>query len=343
MEKTNFTFVRPAQWMKLAFMLVATLCFGLTPVSGQDDSEPEPGVDVCLPPALTVTDCYQDGATLTWYSVNGDHYEGVEGHCWLIKVTGAGPVHFAVDPVIGTVVDYLGAQLLNSLVEVEICEGDDDLTIEPLAGHPGIYSVTYDLSSDLIQPGTAYWAAVAEVCNRMPVYGNNSVWNFQRDLLVYYHIGGPFDEDEVFDEYPWDGYEGYFKTKDAAFSVETDASKPTCPEESEGYEEDGCIEVTITDGETCWGVYNIYIDGAIQDVDGEEGLKAGTYEFCGYGVGPHDVKVAIVNDCNPKDRRIETVVDVPNGMDVESPKIVVTDFFAGALVADNIDESDAGE
>eukprot|EP01026_Neomeris_dumetosa_P080183 TRINITY_DN8840_c1_g1_i1.p4 TRINITY_DN8840_c1_g1~~TRINITY_DN8840_c1_g1_i1.p4 ORF type:complete len:100 (-),score=12.69 TRINITY_DN8840_c1_g1_i1:92-391(-) len=78
MEKTNFTFVRPAQWMKLAFMLVATLCFGLTPVSGQDDADPEPGVDICLPPALTVTDCYQDGATLTWYSVNGDHYEGVK-------------------------------------------------------------------------------------------------------------------------------------------------------------------------------------------------------------------------------------------------------------------------
>lgn len=343
MEKTNFTFVRPAQWMKLAFMLVATLCFGLTPVSGQDDSEPEPGVDVCLPPALTVTDCYQDGATLTWYSVNGDHYEGVNDHCWLIKVTGAGPVHFAGGGVIGVVIDYLGAQLLNSLVEVEICEGDDALTIEPLAGHPGIYSVTYDLSSDLIQPGTAYWAAVAEVCNRMPVYGNNSSWNFQRDILVNYHIGGPFDEDEVFDDYPWDGYEGYFKTKDAAFSVETDASKPTCPEESEGYEEDGCIEVTITDGETCWGSYNIYIDGEIQDEDGDEVYKAGTHEFCGYGVGPHDVKVELVNDCNPKERRIETVVDVPNGMDVESPKMVVTDFFAGALVADNIDDSDSAD
>ncbi len=343
MEKTNFTFVRPAQWMKLAFMLVATLCFGLTPVSGQDDADPEPGVDVCLPPALSVTDCYQDGATLTWYSVNGDHHEGINDHCWLIKVTGAGPVHFAADPILGSFIDYLGAQLLNSLVEVEICEGDDDLTIAPLAGHPGIYSVTYTLSDDLIQPGTAYWAAVAEVCNRMPVYGNNSVWNFQRDLLVYYHTGGPFDAGEVFDDYPWDGYEGYFKTKDAAFTVETEASKPTCPEETEGYEEDACITVTIEDGATCWGVYNITIDGELQDEDGEQGYSAGTYEFCGYGVGPVEVEVEIVNGCNPKERRVDADVVVPNGMDMESPKITVVDFFAGGLIADNLEGNDVGD
>jgi len=338
MEKTNFTFVRPTQWMKLAFALVATLCFGLTPASAQ-----EPGVDVCVANVLTVTDCYQDGATLKWYSVNGDHYEGLNDHCWLIRVTGAGPVHFATyDPLFGVFIDYLGAQLLNSLVEVEICEGDENLTItedDPVAG---VYSISYDLSSDLIQPGTAYWAAVAEVCNRMPVLGNNSIWNFQRDAQPG-PLPSPFDEDEVFDEYPWDGYEGYFKTKDAPFTVETDATKPTCPEESEGYEEDACIEVTITDGETCWGAYNIYIDGVIQDEGGDQVYKAGTYEFCDYGVGPHDVKVELVNACNPKERRIETEVVVPNGMDMESPKIVVTDFFAGALVADNIDESEAGE
>jgi hypothetical protein len=343
MEKTNFTFVRPAQWMKLAFMLVATLCFGLTPVSGQDDADPEPGVDVCLPPALSVTDCYQDGATLTWYSVNGDHYEGINDHCWLIKVTGAGPVHFAADPIIGSFIDYLGAQLLNSLVEVEICEGDSDLTIAPVEGYPGIYSVSYTLSDDLIQPGTAYWAAVAEVCNRMPVYGNNSVWNFQRDLLVYYHTGGPFDPSEVFDDYPWDGYEGYFKTKDAPFTVETEASKPTCPEETAGYEEDACITVTIEDGATCWGVYNIYIDGEIQDEGGEQGYHAGTYEFCGYGVGPVDVEVEIVNGCNPKERRVDADVVVPNGMDMESPKITVVDFFAGGLIADNLEGNDVGD
>ncbi|MEZ5041744.1 MAG: T9SS type A sorting domain-containing protein [Saprospiraceae bacterium] len=335
MEKTNFTFVHPTQWMKLAFLLVATLCFGLTPITGQgqDDADPVPGEDICLPPALTITGCDEDGATLTWYSVNGDHHEGINDHCWLIKVTGAGPVHFAGGGIIGVVVDYLGAQLHNAIVEVEICEGDDALTIAPVPGHPGIYSVTYDLSSNLIQPGTAYWAAVAEVCNRMPVLGNNSSWNFQRDLLVNYHIGGPFDTDEIFDEYPWDGYEGYFKTKDSQFTASSDYEKTSCPEETNGYVEDGCIVVTIGDGESCWGLYNITIDGDLMLVGGEEAVGAGEYTFCGYGVGPHDVDVELVNGCNPPTRRLEADVVIPNGMDMVSPIITVADFFAGTLLA----------
>ncbi len=332
------------QWRQLASLLVAVMCFGLTPVFGQDDADPEPGVDICLAPALTIGECYEDGASLTWYSVNGDPAEGITDHCWLIKVTGAGPVHFAVDELLGTVVDYLGIQLLNSIVDVEICEGDEDLTIEPLEGHVGIYTVTYELNDDLLQPGTAYWAAVAEICNRMPVLGNNSIWNFQRDLIDPYHIGGPFDEDEVFDDYPWDGYEGFFETKDDQFTAETTVeSKPTCPEETEGYEEDACITVSIADGETCTGAYNIYINGQIQDEDGDEVYLEGDYTFCDFGVGLVEVYVQSVNGCNPPETQVDADVTVPNGMDMESPKIVVTDFFAGALIADNIDESEAGE
>lgn len=51
----------------------------------------------------------------------------------------------------------------------------------------------------------------------------------------------------------------------------------------------------------------------------------------------------IVNVCNFKDRSIEIVVDVFNGMDVVFLKIVVIDFFVGVLVVDNIDEFEVGE
>ena len=288
MEKTNFTFVRPAQWMKLAFMLVATLCFGLTPVTGQ-----VPGEDLCVPPALQVDSCYQDGAYLTWFSPNGDEDEGISDHCWLIRVTGAGPVHLVGGGAIGVVVDYLGAQLLNSLVEVEICEGDDDLEIsavDPVA-FPGVYAISYRLSSDLIQPGTAYWAAVAEVCNRMPALGNNSSWNFQRDILpVDYPVGGPFDLSEIFDDYMWDGYEGYFKTKDAPFDFEVTTEMPTCPDESPGPGDDGKIIVNIIDMETCTGRYNIFINGdKMPNPMGGFRFGGGMHMFSGYSAGTYQV------------------------------------------------------
>ncbi|MBX2871588.1 MAG: hypothetical protein KTR30_05795, partial [Saprospiraceae bacterium] len=306
--------------------------------------------DACYPPFLVeATECTEDGATLSWQTINLSEHDGVADHCWKIVVGGAGPQH-AEFGILGLFLDYLGAGLHSSLIEISICADDPNLTVED-GDDPDTKKMTYVLSDDLIQPGTAYWFAVAEICDDMPSAGNTSIWNFQRLFALSPSDVFPFDAGDDDPEYEWDGYEGYFKTKDEQFTVEIEGIKPTCPEESEGYEEDGCIEITITDGSTCWGVYNIMIDGDLMEQsDSEEGggdiagFGQGTWTFCGYGVDTYTVSVEEVDNCNPpKSELIDDAVEVPNGMDMESPKIIVADFFAGGLIADNIDESETDD
>ena len=298
---------------------------------------------------LAATECTEDGATIAWQTINIDEHDGIADHCWKVVVAGAGPQHAEFGDL-GLFLDYLGAGLHASLIEFSICADDPALSVE-LGENPDTYEVTYQLASDLIQPGTSYWFAVAEICDDMPESGNNSLWNFQRQIQLSDDDEGPFRDAEEDTAYLWDDYEGYFETKDEQFLVAVTVEKPTCPEESPGYEEDACIVVEITDGSTCWGTYNISIaDTLMMQSDSEEGgsdvagFGQGTYTFCGYGVGTYTVDVEEVEDCNPpKSKLTDDAVEVPNGMDMESPKIIVTDFFAGSLIADNVDESAAGE
>ncbi|NRB50109.1 MAG: T9SS type A sorting domain-containing protein [Saprospiraceae bacterium] len=306
--------------------------------------------DACYPPFLVdATDCTEDGATLTWHTSNLSEHDEVDHHCWKIAVGGAGPQH-AEFGLLGMFLDYLGAGLHAALVEVSICADDPDLLIED-GVDPGTKKLTYVLSDDLIQPGTAYWFAIAEICDDMPSTGNTSVWNFQRLFALSPSDIEPFDAGDDDPEYEWDGYEGFFRTKDDQFEIEVTGLKPTCPEESEGYEEDGCIEVKITDGTTCWSTYNISIDTVLMTWGDSEELQGdsinfgqGTYTFCGYGVGTYVVAVEEIDECNPpKSELIDDAVEVPNGMDMEAPTIIVSDFFAGGLVADNIEDTDADD
>ena len=320
---------------------------------GEDDDENNIGIfyDACYPPySLEATECTEDGATLSWQTINADEHDGVADHCWKVVVAGAGPQH-AEFGELGIFLDFLGAGLHASLIELSICADDPALTVEA-GDEPDTYKMTYVLSDDLIQPGTSYWFAVAEICDDMPSGGNNSIWSFQRILYgpMTPSDDYPFEEGDD-PEYDWDDYEGYFETKDDQFLVDITVEKPTCPEESPGYEEDACIVVEITDGSTCWGTYNISIaDTLMMQSDSEEGgtdvagFGQGTYTFCGYGVGTYTVDVEEVEDCNPpKSIVTDDAVEVPNGMDMESPTIIVTDFFAGSLIADNVDESAATE
>lgn len=308
--------------------------------------------DVCYPNYnLEVTDCISNGATLSWQTINTDDHDQIADHCWKIVVGGAGPQH-ADFGEFGLFLDYLGAGIHASLIEVAICADNPDIVITD-GDSPGTFKMTYALSSHLIQPGTAYWFAVAEICDGMPAGGNTALWNFQRspDVPIIEGDTGPFYDPADSTPYAWDDYEGYFKTKDEQFTVDIETIKPICPEESEGYAADGCIKLTIADGSTCWGIYHIKInDVLLKQSDSEEGagdeteFSQGTYTFCGYGVDVYTVSVEETGMCNPpKSALIDDAVEVPNGMDMESPKMIVTDFFAGSLIADNLDETDTDD
>lgn len=306
--------------------------------------------DGCFAPfSLAAVDCTEDGATLTWESINLDEHGGLANHCWKIVVAGAGAQH-ATFGALGLFLDYLGAGIHASLLEISICADDPALSISP-TDNPDAYAISYDLSSELIQPGTAYWFAVAEICDDMPPLGNTSLWNFQRIFPMAMEDEGPFPTADPDTDYLWDDYEGYFKTKDDQFEVETAGFKPTCPDESEAEEvlkTDGCITVTVADGESCWASYWISIDDVQLNLsDSEEGgsgneFAPGTYTFCGLAADTYTVKVELTDDsCNPPKTFLTQEVEVPNGMDMESPKIIVTDYFAGSLLADNVEGSTA--
>ncbi|NRB50110.1 MAG: T9SS type A sorting domain-containing protein [Saprospiraceae bacterium] len=307
--------------------------------------------DGCFAPfSLAAVDCTEDGATLTWESINLDEHDGLANHCWKIVVTGAGAQH-ATFGELGLFLDYLGAGIHASLLEISICADDPALSISP-ADNIDAYAISYELSSELLQPGTAYWFAVAEICDDMPPLGNTSLWNFQRTFPMTMEDEGPFPTADPDTDYLWDDYEGYFKTKDDQFEVETAGVKPTCPDESEAEEAlktDGCITVTVADGESCWASYWISIDDEQLSLsDSEEGgsgneFAAGTYTFCGLAADTYTVKVELTDDsCNPPKTFLTQEVEVPNGMDMESPKIIVSDYFAGSLLADNVEGSTAG-
>ena len=301
--------------------------------------------DACFTPfSLSAINCTIEGATLTWRSINLDAEDELTDHCWKIVVAGAGPQH-GVFGDLGLFLDYLGGGISASLIELSICEDDPALAITP-TDDPDSYSISYELSSELLQPGTAYWFAVTEVCDGVLAPGNTSAWNFQRTFLLTLEDEGPFPTADPDTEYLWDDYEGYFQTKDDQFELQAEGNKPTCPDESAAeldLKTDGCITVTIKDGESCWPTYLISIDEvALSLGDSEQGgsgteFTAGTYTFCGYAADFYDVKVELADySCNPPKTFLTKTVEVPNGMDMEPPKIIVTDLFAGILLADNV-------
>ena len=293
-------------------------------------------VETCYPPfSLSVEECLEQGATISWKTINGDEDEGINDHCWKLAVAGAGPQHAEFGDL-GVLLDLLGAGISASLLEVTICEGDPGVTIMA-TDDPQVAMVSFELSSELIQPGTAYWFAVAEICNDAPDLGNNSLWNFQRYFPITLTDEGAFPGTDEQTAYLWDDYEGYFHTKDLPFEIAVEASSPTCPSYTEAYTPDGCLMVDIVDGESCWGTYDIYINEMLQ----AEGVipTDGPFEYCGYGVGTYDIRVVITNECVPIEREHSMSIAIPEGMDDISPSIAVSDYFVGSLMADNSSET----
>lgn len=297
-------------------------------------------VDACYPPfSLATADCHEHGATISWKSINGDEDEGLNDHCWKLAIAGAGPQH-AVFGELGEILDLLGAGIHASILEISICEGDLGLSIMD-TDDPQVGMVTYELSNDLLQPGTAYWFAVAEVCNDMPDLGNNSPWNFQRFFPITLLDEGAFPGTEVETEYAWDDYEGYFKTKDYPFEISVSGQSPTCPSYTEAYTPDGCLIVEITDGASCWGTYDIYIDEVLQAT----GVTAadGPFSYCGYGVDTYTIRVEQTNECFPAERTHTLEFELEEGTDETPPEVILRDYFARTLIADNIEATSVAQ
>lgn len=308
----------------------------------EDDPSVDAGiiVDACYPPfSLATADCHEHGATISWKSINGDEDEGLNDHCWKLAIAGAGPQH-AVFGELGILLDLLGLGLEASIVEITVCEGDPGLTIME-TDDPQVGMMVYELSNDLLQAGTAYWFAVSEVCNDAPDLGNNSPWNFQRFFPITLQDEGAFPGTEVETEYAWDDYEGYFQTKDYPFEIAVSGESPTCPSYTEAYAPDGCLIVEITDGASCSGTYDIYIDEVLQS----SGVVAtdGPFEFCGYGIGTYSVEVEITNDCVPAERIQSADFQLEEGQDDVSPSVILSDYFAGTLIADNLENTSVVE
>lgn len=304
----------------------------------EDDPSVDAGiiVDACYPPfSLATADCTEHGATISWKSINGDEDESLNDHCWKLAIAGAGPQH-AVFGELGEILDLLGAGIHASILEITVCEGDPGLTIMD-TDDPQVGMITYELSNELLQAGTAYWFAVAEICNDAPDLGNNSPWNFQRYFPITLLDEGAFPGTDIATEYAWDDYEGFFKTKDYPFEITVTGQSPTCPSYTEAYTPDGCLIVEITDGASCWGTFDIYIDDALQ-VGGVLAAD-GPFVFCGYGTGTYDIEVELTNECFPAERVQAMEFELEEGIDDISPQVILSDYFAGTLIADNLDNT----
>lgn len=165
---------------------------------------------------------------------------------------------------------------------------------------------------------------------------------------------GFFNDIDLFIDYLWDDYEGYFFIKDDQFELEISGQKFICLDEflvEMDLKIDGCIVVIIVDGEICLILYFISIDDvfvSLGDSEEDDGsgsqFGVGIYIFCGYGMGIYMVKVELVDDsCNLLKFFLMEEVEVFNGMDMELLSIIVMDYFVGVLVVDNIEGLVVGE
>lgn len=159
---------------------------------------------------------------------------------------------------------------------------------------------------------------------------------------------GFFNDIDLFIDYLWDDYEGYFFIKDDQFELEISGQKFICLDEflvEMDLKIDGCIVVIIVDGEICLILYFISIDDvfvSLGDSEEDDGsgsqFGVGIYIFCGYGSGIYIVKVELVDDsCNLLKFFLMEEVEVFNGMDMELLSIIVMDYFVGVLVVDNVE------
>lgn len=159
---------------------------------------------------------------------------------------------------------------------------------------------------------------------------------------------GFFNDIDLFIDYLWDDYEGYFFIKDDQFELQISGQKFICLDEflvEMDLKIDGCIVVIIVDGEICLILYFISIDDvfvSLGDSEEDDGsgsqFGVGIYIFCGYGMGIYMVKVELVDDsCNLLKFFLMEEVEVFNGMDMELLSIIVMDYFVGVLVVDNVE------
>lgn len=118
----------------------------------------------------------ENGVILNWEFINLDVEEGLNDYCWKVIVVGVG-FQYVFFGDLGLFLDYFGLGFNVSLIEIDICEGDFVLMIS-LMDNLDVYSISYDLFSDLLQLGMVYWFVVVEFCNGIYVMGNNSIWNF---------------------------------------------------------------------------------------------------------------------------------------------------------------------
>ena len=285
MEKTNFTFVSPFNWMRaLGLVLVAMCMAGLQSASAQ-----------CPAPSnLQGTVTGGTDVTLSWDAGSAD----ADNHCFTVEIGGDG---FACGA---------GEQI----AEFTVCNDGTDPDLVDL----GSGSFSLDISG-LLQPGTSYQFSLVETCDDP---GNNT--------------SGACTTSSA------------FTTEDDPFDVAvTDITSPECPEVSPGYSANGEVTVTVTDGTSCTGDYEIElvpVPGTSPEGNDPQGPTlgmfsgpAGDYTFTGVGAGDFDVIVTdLGTDCVYASPTVTLDdVTVPDGTDTELPSFVVVDPFLGTLIVES--------
>ncbi len=133
MEKTNFTFVNPASWIKaLALVLFAGLGLGLQTANAQ----------CAAPTGLGAANITGDAVTVTFTTNNLP----VDDHCWRILIGGQGFTNVG-----------------QAVVDVVVCAGPNN---GPSVGlNIAGSSVSVDIMGGALAPGTCYDYYVTETCD----------------------------------------------------------------------------------------------------------------------------------------------------------------------------------
>jgi hypothetical protein len=142
---------------------------------------------------------------------------------------------------------------------------------------------------------------------------------------------------------------GVFTTFDDNPTVTFTAVKPSCPEVSPGYVPNGSFSITITDGVSCTGLYDIV---ATPDVGSSplgntppfttpsvvfNATQAGSpYLFTGAGAGTYTIQVFELGLCNHQTNPTVITVTVPDGMDMADPIWQIADLIGNVIVDNNI-------